>query len=289
MHIISYSQIGKIRLGLSLIAFLVFLFGAANLPAAHAQEGVTPTPTSIEKDPVKNDVPAYFSKITPTNGATIQGTKVTLEWRTAGTDITGYYHCVDKTNNGICDSNQWDYDDDLNRTLSNLETGSTYYWQIMACNPSACVGANSGQWWSFTIANLPAAHAQEGVTPTPTSFIEKDPVKNDVPAYFSKITPTNGASVLQGTKVTLEWRTAGTDITGYYHWVDNTNNGICDSNQWDYDDDLNRTLSNLETGSTYYWQIMACNSTACVGANSGQWWSFTIVPVYHVYVTLVYR
>ena len=280
----SISQIGKIRL-VSLL--VVFLLAAANLPAAQARAGVTASPTSIKNSPVEYAVPLNFSKKTPTNGATVQGTTVTLDWQSAGTGITGYYHCVDKTDNGICDANQWNWNDDTNRTLSNLAIGSTYYWQIMACNLTACIGANYGQWWSFTVVPLPPASAPEGVTPTP-GFMEKDPVEYALPLDFSKRSPADGETV-QGIKVTLEWQSAGLGITGYYHCVDKTDNGICDGNQWDWNDDINRTLFNLSPGSTYYWQIMACNSEACIGANGGQWWSFKTAPVFRIYMPVTLR
>jgi len=161
----SISQIGKIRL-VSLL--VVILLAAANLPAAQARAGLTASPTSIKNSPVEYAVPLNFSKKTPTNGATVQGTTVTLDWQSAGTGITGYYHCVDKTDNGICDANQWNWNDDTNRTLSNLAIGSTYYWQIMACNLTACIGANYGQWWSFTV--VPPACLGPGGRDTDTRF-----------------------------------------------------------------------------------------------------------------------
>jgi hypothetical protein len=284
MHINLYSHNGKIRLGLLLV---VFLFTAADLPAAHAQAGVTPAPTFMENGLVVSAVPLNFSKNTPTNGATVQGTTVTLDWGTAGTDITGYYHCFDKTDNGICDGNQWNWNNDTNRTLSNLDIGGTYYWQILACNLTACVGANNGQWWSFTITPLPAAQAREGVTPTP-GLMEKDPVEMAVPLSFSKQSPTYGETV-QAIKVTLEWASAGTYITGYYHCADKTNNGICDVNKWDWNDDTNRSLLNMDPGSSHYWQILACNNEACVGANNGQWWYFKTAFVFRGYMPLVRR
>lgn len=284
MYINLNVQIGLIRSGLLLA---LFLFTAANLPAAHAQAGVTPAPSFMEKGLVENAVPVNFSKNTPTNGATVQGSTVTLDWGTAGTDITGYYHCFDKTDNSKCDGNQWNWNNDTNRTLLNLEIGSTYYWQILACNLTACREANYGQWWSFTTAPLPAAHARADGTPAP-GFMEEDPIENAVPLYFYKRSPTNGETV-QAAKVTLDWSSAGTGITGYYHCVDKTDNGICDVNQWDWNDDTNRTLLNLDPDSTYYWQILACNNEACIGANNGEWWSFKTAHAFHIYMPVTFR
>jgi hypothetical protein len=284
MHNHSYSHIGKIRLGLLLG---IFLFAAADLPAAHAQAGVTPAPAALETGPVEYAVPQNFSKNSPTNGATVQGTTVTLDWGPAGTDITGYYHCFDKTNNGICDGNQWNWNNDTNRTLSNLTIGSTYYWQILACNLTACIGANYGQWWSFTVAALPAAQSRAGVAPTP-DLMEKDPVESALPLSFYKRAPANGETV-PAARVTLDWSSAGTGITGYYHCVDLANNDICDSNQWDWNDDTNRTLLNLAPGSTYYWQVLACNNEACIGADNGAWWSFKTGLIFRMYMPVTYR
>jgi hypothetical protein len=151
MSTISHAQIRKALYGLMLLGVFVFLIGASNLPAAHAQAAWTPTPTSAITGSVGYAIPNSFEKKSPDSGTTIQGTTVTLEWYST-TVITGYYHCVDKTDNNVCDNNVWIYNDDTNRTLTNLEPGSTYYWQVMACNHDACIGADDGDWWSFTIA-----------------------------------------------------------------------------------------------------------------------------------------
>jgi hypothetical protein len=160
MHTISHSQIRKILTGLLLLGFFVFLVGAANLPVVHAQGGVAIQTPFFVKNVNPNDVPPDFTKYTPVDGATLQGTTVTLTWAVDGTisngtytDGTFYLHCVDKTNNGICDANIYGSDNDINRTLSNLDPGSTYYWQVWACRPLyGCRGANNGEWWSFTLA-----------------------------------------------------------------------------------------------------------------------------------------
>jgi hypothetical protein len=141
------------------IFILVMVIALPLAMTVSAQEGTappnplaTPTPTFIREGPILEAVPPNFVKKSPANGKTIHATRVTLEWQSAGTDITGYYHCVDQTDNGICDGNKWFWNNDTNRTLSDLDPVSTYYWQILACNKDACLGANHGEWWSFTVA-----------------------------------------------------------------------------------------------------------------------------------------
>ena len=157
MHKNLLFQIRKILYGLVLLGFLAFLVGVANLPVVHAQDGgvVVPAPSYFLK-PLSSDVPVDFGKLTPSNGATLSGTTVTMTWESASTDPGIFYlHCVDKTNNDICDANVYYSDNDINRTLTNLDPGSTYYWQAWACIPlEGCRGANYGDWWSYTVPSV---------------------------------------------------------------------------------------------------------------------------------------
>ena len=172
MHIPSRKYIYIGLSGLILLAVVALLVGAGSLPGARAQDQVqaTPSPFFIEPGPDMNLIPSNFKKTSPNNGSTITGNSVLLQWQTqtASPVITGYLHCIDKTNNGVCDGNLWTYNSDNNRGIGNLDPGSTYYWQVMACNGAVvdggdqggCVGADTGKWWSFTVP--PVLYASTG-------------------------------------------------------------------------------------------------------------------------------
>ena len=151
----SHFQFRKIVYGLLLLGFLVFLVGAGNLASVHAQDGgvLIKNPAILKLPQTPGDVPVDFGKIDPHNGTTLVGTTVTMDWEKDGNFSDLFYlHCVDKTNNGICDANIYWSDNDTNRTLTNLDAGSTYYWQAWACRPLyGCRGANYGEWWSFKV------------------------------------------------------------------------------------------------------------------------------------------
>jgi len=148
-------QYRKIVYGLLLLGFLVFLVGASSLASVHAQGGgvLVKDPPLLKVLGNSLDVPANFAKLTPPNGSTLTtGNSVTMLWQPDGSGVF-YYHCLDHTNNDKCDSNIYWYNNDNNRTITGLNTNSTYYWQVLACNSYGCRGANGGTWWSF---NVPA-------------------------------------------------------------------------------------------------------------------------------------
>jgi hypothetical protein len=142
-----------------LLGAFVFLIGASNLPAAHAQAAWTPTPTNAITGQVVVVYPDYFEKKSPDSGTTIHGTAVTLAWE-ASTHSPEYYLCYDQNNDDRCEGT-WYWSDNTDFTINStgqaLDQGTTYYWQVMACTkgdpkPSGCIEADDGEWWSFTLA-----------------------------------------------------------------------------------------------------------------------------------------
>jgi len=99
-------------------------------------------------------------------------------------------------------------------------------------------------------------------------------------AAFSKSAPTNGATIAlpSSSYQLLRWDDASIGSTDSYQYcIDESNNQLCDSNDW-------KTRSSLYSGGpgdftvsvghTYYWQVRVRD--AGTYANSGTWWSFTV-------------
>ena len=95
-------------------------------------------------------LPGAFSKSTPSTGSTGHPTNPTLTWGTSS-GATSYEYCIDTTNSGTCDSGIWtSTGTNTSVTLSGLDSGTTYYWQVKAGNSAGPTDADGGTWWSFT-------------------------------------------------------------------------------------------------------------------------------------------
>jgi hypothetical protein len=96
---------------------------------------------------------------------------------------------------------------------------------------------------------------------------------------FSKASPVNTSTISlpSSSYRLLQWEDAQIGSTDRYQYcIDQTNNQLCDSNNWItrnslYSGEAEFTLS---AGHTYYWQVRVRD--AGIYANSGTWWSFTI-------------
>jgi hypothetical protein len=102
--------------------------------------------------------PAAFSKSSPTNGATSQSTSPTLTWG-ASAGATSYEYCYDTTNDNACSS--WiSTGTTVSANLSGLSSGTAYYWQVRASNPSGTTYADGGStaFWSFTTTAVAVAN-----------------------------------------------------------------------------------------------------------------------------------
>lgn len=193
------------------------------------------------------------SKSSPANGATNVDTSVTLSWNAyTGTNLNRYRYCIDKTNNSDCDSSGgwtavWS---GRSVSLTGLESGVTYYWQVQAVlNDETKIDADGGSWWSFTTRTVTA------------------------PGVFTKTLPPNGATG-QSITPTLVWQ-ASANASSYEYCIDTTNNNTCDSN-WVSNSTTSVTLATgLGSNITYYWQVRALNSGGVVYADTNNWASFT--------------
>lgn len=98
---------------------------------------------------------------------------------------------------------------------------------------------------------------------------------------FTKTIPANGASVPMPatTYRLLEWTDAlASDSDRYQYCIDQTNNNLCDSDNWITRKGLYSGSPDeivLEYGKTYYWQVRVRDANLYANGG-GAWWSFSI-------------
>jgi uncharacterized repeat protein (TIGR01451 family) len=194
--------------------------------------------------------PAAFDKTTPANGATAVSLSPTLTWETSG-GADSYEYCLGSSS-GACDLLDWtNVGEDTSVALSDLDTATTYHWQVRAVNTGGTTYANDNTWWSFT--TVP-----------------------DAPAAFGKTVPANGATAVS-LSPTLTWETSGGADS--YEYCLGSSSGACDLLDWtNVGEDTSVALSDLDTATTYHWQVRAVNTGGTTYANDNTWWSFTTVP-----------
>jgi len=102
--------------------------------------------------------PAAFSKTSPTNGQTGLAPSLTLSW-SVSTNADHYQYCVDtidRTGSNICSTSSpsmgWAYASSTGATVSGLQSGKTYYWQVYAIGAIPGRYADGGTWFSFTVS-----------------------------------------------------------------------------------------------------------------------------------------
>jgi uncharacterized repeat protein (TIGR01451 family) len=190
-----------------------------------------------------------FNKTAPANGATGQPVNnLLLQWTTVA-DAGHYELCYDTTLNGACNASWLNVSSLSSFLLSGLTLGTTYEWQVRACNIAGCNGgANNGGWWLFTTATGPAA--------------------------FSKLSPADNSSGLPPSP-TLVWASTTGNGTVTYDYCVKTVNAACTGSEWTNVGTLtSTTLSGLSAGTIYYWQVRACDDDGCREANAGSRWKF---------------
>jgi hypothetical protein len=196
---------------------------------------------------VNNTLPGAFNKLTPIDAATNQSiNNLVLTW-SASSLATSYQYCVDTVNNNTCDTS-WTSVTQLTATVSGLSNATTYYWQVRAVNTSGNTQADGGTWFYFHTQLAP-----------PAAF------GKSAPANLSTEQPTSltlswGAST--GTGITYEYCLATTACTPTSTWVPTGTN-------------LSANVSGLQSGTTYYWQVRAVNTTAAIYADGNTNWVFS--------------
>ncbi len=199
------------------------------------------------------DNPLDFNKKSPTIGSTGISLTPTLSWNQTA-PVTRYEYCYDKTNDNAC-ADWISTSTNTSVSLSGLQEGTTYYWQVRAWNgsygPTYANGSASAH-WSFTTVLL-------------------------TPAAFNKNAPANGSTGVSLTPV-LSWN-ASTRATKYEYCYDTTNDGTC-SNWISTGTNTYTGLSGLQEGATYYWQVRSWNGTygpTYANGSASAHWSFTTV------------
>jgi hypothetical protein len=182
--------------------------------------------------------PATPSTPSPADGATIAGTAVTLTWTAAGATsydvLFGPSDPPSQVASGVTAASY---------TVSNLNPGAQYFWQIVARNSG---GVNQGPEWTFTV-----------------------PGALEPPAAPTSPNPAAGATGA-ATNLTLTWAAAG--ARSYDVLLGTTNpplqvaTGLTTASY---------APSVLTNNTTYFWQVVARNTT---GGTTGPVWSFTTAP-----------
>ncbi|HET9833330.1 MAG TPA: fibronectin type III domain-containing protein [Vicinamibacterales bacterium] len=178
--------------------------------------------------------PTIPNSPTPSNGATGLSVPVAVSWASSG--ASSYDVNLGTTNppatfaTGLSTPSA---------VLSNLQSGTTYYWQVVAKNGS---GSSTSLVWSFTTALAPPSAP---ATPFPSS----------------------GASGVSSTSLSLAWSASGATSYDVYFGMSNpppaVSTGLTTASY---------AVSNLQQGTMYYWQVVARNSG---GSTAGAMWSFT--------------
>ena len=92
--------------------------------------------------------PGAFGKTSPTQAATNQPTNPALTWTTSS-DAASYEYCLDTSNDNAC-AGRW-VSTGVNKTVNvQINSNTTYYWQVRSVNVSGTTYADSNTWWSFT-------------------------------------------------------------------------------------------------------------------------------------------
>ncbi|HCB01894.1 MAG TPA: hypothetical protein DEP19_05875 [Anaerolineae bacterium] len=108
------------------------------------------------------------------------------------------------------------------------------------------------------------------------------------PVGYNKISPANGAVIPlpNSTYHFLTWTDAllpgFPDTDEYQYCVDQTNNNLCDADNWIDRESLysggteENPEFNLIAGQTYYWQVRSKNTLIYANGDASAWWSFTV-------------
>ena len=196
--------------------------------------------------------PTPFVKLEPLTGSVDEPTNPTLEW-SPSTDATGYYYCLDTTDNNTCDTSWTPAGTQTSIDLSGLAYATTYYWQVYADNSQGQVYADGGTWWSFTTIS-------------------------GLPADFNKFNPVDGAVNQSLTPHLYYWSPEPEGNGTTFSYCINTAPNCSGSWVIVNENDPIVITSSLAFDTTYYWQVKAQNNvgtTYADGSGEAGWWSFT--------------
>ncbi|MCX5786026.1 MAG: hypothetical protein NTX59_10085, partial [Elusimicrobia bacterium] len=201
--------------------------------------------SSVYSFSVASPIPVTPTLSSPANGYSYPtGTTATTVYWNSSLNSTSY----DVQVGGSCGDNSVYFGNttNLNQAISGLSSGQTYNWQVRGNNNGTV--SNFSGCYSFTIAP-------------------------PIPGFAS---PANGYSYPSGTtSATLSWNSA-TGATSYDLQV----GGSCGSSSLysGNTSNLNRTVSGLTDGQTYYWRMQANNSAGASGYSSCRSFSVNTPP-----------
>ncbi len=142
--------------------------------------------------------PGAFNKSSPSNGATGQSTSPSLQW-SASSGVSHYEYCYGTSN--PC-SNWTSSNTATSVSLSSLNAGATYYWNVRAVNNAGTTYSNGSTTdWSFITASptpsntpsatfTPSATATATSTRTPSATPSSTPTRTQTPTFTPSRTPT---------------------------------------------------------------------------------------------------
>ncbi len=171
--------------------------------------------------------PATSTLVSPSDAAIEQPFEITLEWDTVAF-ADGYYLNLGTDNPPTNILNMQDNGINLTYNATNLNGGTTYYWQVVPYNANG--NTNECPVWSFTTYG----NAPEEITMT---------------------TPTDAATNVDG-YTTFRWN-SDSWADGYYLYVSLDNENFT---QTDVGDITGVTLTSpLDYETTYYWYVTGYN------------------------------
>ena len=192
--------------------------------------------------------PNTFTKLTPTNNATITSTSAVLTWSSA-VAFDSYEYCI-ATSAAACTT--WtSAGTSATATKTGLAHNTTYYWQVRAINVDGTTYADSMSLGQFTVVLAPDL----------------------APAAFNKTSPANNATNQPAT-VTLTW--AASTRAASYEYCIATSTAACTA--WtSTGTSTTATKTGLVHNTTYYWQVRAINTAGSTYADSVSFGRFSVV------------
>jgi hypothetical protein len=192
---------------------------------------------------VDNGQPDMLRKWSPEDGTIVSSTAQTLVWGAAVGALRNEY-CI-AVRPAPCTT--WIDPGAMNATVTGLEHGKSYVWQVRAINTDGYVVADSGTSWQFDVV-FPAGP-------------------------FAKTAPRNNATN-QKTSVKLSWA-ASAHATSYEYCIA-LSKAACKT--WKKTGAARSvTVKGLKAGTSYYWQVRARNG-AGTNLSTSTFWKFTTAP-----------
>ena len=207
--------------------------------------------------------PTEFNKISPANFSNdLSADSVLLQWQ-ASSGASSYEICYDTTEDDTC-GNWVDNGSSTSKSLTGLEEGTTYNWQVRAINDGGETYADSSiyAFWQFT-------------------------TDIDPPGDFGKVSPADGASDLD-TPVTLSWSDSN-NASSYevcvaesevscIKWISAGTNTFF-------------VPTGLQGQTTYYWQVRAINieHTTYADGSTDYYWAFTTGEFKRIFLPMIVR